>query len=170
MDSRWWRCVNVCSSTVTNVPLWPGLSVMGRPCLCEGRAVFGKSLKLLPNFTINLKPPLKSKVYLRDIHVENKCMNTKREKVSGMNREMGVDLYTLVILCIRASQEALVVKNPPANAGDTRDEGSISGSGRSPGKGNGTTVQYLGWKILQTRGVWRTTVHAATKSNWALYA
>ena len=92
-------------------------------------------------------------------------MNTKREKVSGMNREMGVDLYTLVILCIRASQEALVVKNPPANAGDTRDEGSISGSGRSPGKGNGTTVQYLGWKILQTRGVWWTTVHAATKSN-----
>ena len=62
-----------------------------------------------------------------------------------------------------ASLMAQWVKNLPANAGDTRDEGSISGSGRSPGKGNGTTIQYLGWKILQTRGVWRTTVHGATK-------
>ena len=69
-------------------------------------------------------------------------MDTKRGKVSGMNREMGVDLYRLVILCIRASQEALVVKNPLANAGDARDEGLIPGSGRSPGKGNGATVQY----------------------------
>ena len=66
---------------------------MGRPCLCGDRAVFGKSVKLLPNFTINLKPHLKSEVYLRDIHVENKCMDTKRGKVSGMNREMGVDIY-----------------------------------------------------------------------------
>ena len=32
----------------------------------------------------------------------------------------------------------LVVKNPPASAGDVRDEGSIPGSGRSPGEGNGT--------------------------------
>ena len=33
-----------------------------------------------------------------------------------------------------ASQVSLVVKNPPANAGDIRDTGSISGLGRSPGK------------------------------------
>ena len=32
---------------------------------------------------------------------------------------------------------ALVVKNPPANAGELRDAGSIPGSGRSPGRGNG---------------------------------
>ena len=31
---------------------------------------------------------------------------------------------------------ALVVKNPPANAGDIRDVGSIPGSGRSPGGGH----------------------------------
>ena len=35
-----------------------------------------------------------------------------------------------------------VVKNPPANAGDTRDAGSISGSGRSPGGGHGNPLQY----------------------------
>ena len=37
---------------------------------------------------------------------------------------------------------ALVVKNPAANAGDIRDVGSIPGSGRSPGGGNGNPFQY----------------------------
>ena len=35
-----------------------------------------------------------------------------------------------------------MVKNPPANAGDARDVGSIPGSGRSPGEGNGSPLQY----------------------------
>ena len=35
-----------------------------------------------------------------------------------------------------------MVKNLPANAGDTRDSGLISGSGRSPGVGNGNPLQY----------------------------
>ena len=42
----------------------------------------------------------------------------------------------------RASQVVLVVKNSPANAGDRRDAGLISGSGRSPGEGNNNTLQY----------------------------
>jgi len=36
----------------------------------------------------------------------------------------------------------LIVKNPPANAGDIRDVGSIPGSGRSPGGGNDNPLQY----------------------------
>ena len=35
-----------------------------------------------------------------------------------------------------------MVKNPPANAGDARDAGSILESGRSPGAGNGNSLQY----------------------------
>ena len=35
-----------------------------------------------------------------------------------------------------------MVKNPPANAGDTGDAGSIPKSGRSPGEGNGDPLQY----------------------------
>ena len=35
-----------------------------------------------------------------------------------------------------------MVKNPPANAGDARDLGSIPVSGRSPGEGNGNPLQY----------------------------
>ena len=41
-----------------------------------------------------------------------------------------------------ASQVTLVVKNPPANAGDIRHTGSTPGSGRSPGGGNGNLFQY----------------------------
>ena len=40
-----------------------------------------------------------------------------------------------------ASQVALVVKNLPANAGDVRDVGLISGSGRLPGGGHDNTLQ-----------------------------
>ena len=40
-----------------------------------------------------------------------------------------------------ASLLAQLIKNPPANAGDVRDSGSIPGSGRSPGEGNGTLLQ-----------------------------
>jgi len=41
-----------------------------------------------------------------------------------------------------ASQVALGVKNPPANAGDVRNVGSLLGSGRSPEVGIGTLLQY----------------------------
>ena len=42
-----------------------------------------------------------------------------------------------------SSQVALVVKNLPANAEGMRDVGSIPGSGRTPGEGNGSPLQYL---------------------------
>ena len=42
-----------------------------------------------------------------------------------------------------AFQVALVVKNLPANAGDSREAGSIPGLGRSPGVGNGNPLQYF---------------------------
>ena len=40
-----------------------------------------------------------------------------------------------------------MVKNPPDNAGDSRDAGSIPGLGRPPGVGNGNPLQYSCWKI-----------------------
>ena len=58
----------------------------------------------------------------------------------------------------------LVVKNPPANAGDARDLGFIPGSGRSPGVGNGTPHQYFYLENLLDRGAWWTTVHGPVKS------
>ena len=46
-----------------------------------------------------------------------------------------------------------VVKNPPANAGDTRDTGLIPGWGRSPGGGNGNPFQYC-LENATDRGAW----------------
>ena len=53
-----------------------------------------------------------------------------------------------------------MVKNPPANAGDL---GSIPGSGRSPGKGNGNTLQYSCLENPMDRGVWWAEVHGVAK-------
>ena len=58
---------------------------------------------------------------------------------------------------------ALVVKNPPANAGDIRDVGSIPGLGRSPRVGNGNPVQYSFVQNPMDRGAWRATVHRVAK-------
>ena len=47
-----------------------------------------------------------------------------------------------------------VVKNMPANAGDARDVGSIPGSGRSPGEGNGNPLWYSCLENAMDRGAW----------------
>ena len=59
---------------------------------------------------------------------------------------------------------ALVVKNPPANAGDIRDTGSIPESGRSPGEGHGYLLHYSHLENPMDRGVWRAAVHRIAKS------
>ena len=43
---------------------------------------------------------------------------------------------------VRNSQVAMVVKNPPASAGDLRDTGPIPGWVRSPGRRHGNPLQY----------------------------
>ena len=63
-----------------------------------------------------------------------------------------------------ASQVVLVVKNPPANAGDIKDAGSISVSGRSPGEGHGNPLQYSCWQNPTHRGAWQATVHGVANS------
>ena len=64
----------------------------------------------------------------------------------------------------RASQVALVVENPPANAGDTRDMDFIPGSGRSPGEGSNNLLQYSYLENPMDRGVWWAMVHRVPKS------
>ena len=68
---------------------------------------------------------------------------------------------TLTYSLSRASQVVLVVENPPANARVVGDTGSVPGSGRFPGVGNGTPVQYscLG------RGAWSATVRGTAEQD-----
>ena len=57
-----------------------------------------------------------------------------------------------------------MVKNPPADAGDPRDLGSITGSGRFPAERNGNPSQYSCLENSTARGSWQITVHGITKS------
>ena len=58
-----------------------------------------------------------------------------------------------------------VVKNPPANAGDAADAGSIPGSGRSPGEGNDNPLQHSCLGNSMDREAWRVTVHGVAKES-----
>ena len=61
-----------------------------------------------------------------------------------------------------------MVKNLPANAGDTEDMGSIPRLGRSPGGGNGNPLQYSCPPNCMDRGAWWATVHGVAKSQTQL--
>ena len=54
-------------------------------------------------------------------------------------------------------------KSLPANAGDTRDTGSITGSGRSPGVQNGNPLQYPCLENSMDREARLATAHGVTK-------
>ena len=57
-----------------------------------------------------------------------------------------------------------MVKNLPANAGDTGDAVLMPGLGRSPGEGTGNSLQYSCLGNPMDRGAWGATVHGVTKS------
>ena len=67
-----------------------------------------------------------------------------------------------------ASQVVLVVKNPPANVGDTRDVDSIPGLGKSPGVGSGNPLQYSCLQNSMDREAWQATAHGVAKSQTRL--
>ena len=65
-------------------------------------------------------------------------------------------LFTEHLLCAKQGvRGGSVVKNLPANAGDM---GSVPGSGRSPGEGNGNPLQYSRLENPMDRGAWQATV------------
>ena len=57
-----------------------------------------------------------------------------------------------------------MIKNPPTNAGDARDMSSIPGSGRSPGVGNGNSLQCSCLENSMDRGACWVTFHGVMKS------
>ena len=61
-----------------------------------------------------------------------------------------------------------MVKNPPAVAGDVRNAGSVPGSGRSPGVGNGNPLQYSCLENSMDRGAWWATVHGVAEGQTRL--
>ena len=86
-----------------------------------------------------------------------------------VNRDDILLLFEDIYPLIWASQVALVVKNPCANAGDVRDMGLIPGSGRCPGGGHGNLLQHFCLKNHMNRVSWLATVHGAANNpnGWA---
>ena len=62
----------------------------------------------------------------------------------------------------------LVVKNPPANAGDVREVGSIPGWGKSPGGGQGNPLQCSCLENPMHRGARQAIIHRMAKSQTRL--
>ena len=84
-------------------------------------------------------------------------MEVTRRLVSPNNRHCLIKENRLPLV-------AQLVKNLPANAGDTRDAGSIPGLERSPGEVNGNPLQYSCLENPMDRGAWRATVSGVAKS------
>ena len=75
-----------------------------------------------------------------------------------------LDIYSVFPLCFEESKCTIpggsVSKESACNVGDP---GLISGSGRSPGEGNGYPLQYSCLENSMDRGAWRATVHGITR-------
>ena len=56
-----------------------------------------------------------------------------------------------------------MVNNLPASVGDARDAGSIPGTGRSPGGGNGNLLQHSCLENSMDRGAWRAVIHGVAE-------
>ena len=71
----------------------------------------------------------------------------------------------MCIYHILAFPDGSVVKNPRVNTGDAGDTGSIPGSRRSPGEGNGNPLQYSCLENPMDREDWWAAVHGVAKSD-----
>ena len=70
-----------------------------------------------------------------------------------------INLSKVIYAALRASQVALVVKNPPANTGYARHANLIPGLRRSLGEENGNPLHYSCLENPTDRGAWQATVH-----------
>ena len=103
----------------------------------------------------------------REENVGNKSSSIPIHCTVLSSKGQHFNLISIVIGWYGLSQVVIVVKNLPANAGDTRDLGSIPGSGRSHGRGNGNPLQYSCLENFVGRGAWWATGLGAAKSNLA---
>ena len=69
----------------------------------------------------------------------------------------------VIYIYIWASQVVIVVKNLPSSSGDLRGGGLIPGSGRTPGRGHGSPLQYSCLENPMDRGAWQLTVHGVAR-------
>ena len=101
---------------------------------------------------------------VRELRSHKLCSVAKNNSSSSNNNNDN----TSYLMELWASGVMLVVKNPPANAGDIRDTGSVPVSRRSPGRGNSNPLQYSCLENPMDKGAWQATVYRVTKSQTQL--
>ena len=123
-------------------------------------------LKLLPEppCLCPLRFPAECRVDTRRLYLTGRMMppSSYLPYAPGAFSESSHEGHTTVLH--EASQGALVVKNPPANAEDRRGAGLIPGLGRSPRGGHSNPLQYSYLENPMDRGAWWATVHRVIKS------
>ena len=92
----------------------------------------------------------------------------KRKKTQEDERWLDQQENRLPAIPLPGFSDGSGVKNPPANAGDAGDLGSIPGLGRSPGGGNGNPLQYSCLENPMDRGAWQPTVQGVTSTQTQL--
>ena len=88
--------------------------------------------------------------------------------INSVEQTVFVYMHVYMHVCMGGVPGGSVVEKSPANAGDTGDTGSIPGSGRSPGEGNGNPLQCSCLGNPMDRGAWWATGHWVTQSQTCL--
>ena len=105
-----------------------------------------------------------SEDWARRWHGRSECGEPGGAKSVGKPVAMGIGDKVLFDSFSGASQVVLVIKNPPANAGDIRDMGLILGLGKAPRRRHGNPFQYFCLEHPMDRGGWQGAVHRVTQS------
>ena len=98
---------------------------------------------------------------LNSIQVYVNCFYNKNKPLHYLFHNRNTSVCFIII----ASQVLLVVKNPPANAGDVRDWVQSLGQEDSPREGHSNRLQYFCLQNLLDREAWRATVHRIPESD-----
>ena len=104
----------------------------------------------LSSFLISL---LTLQLFMKDHRLHGICLNSPAMPTILFIKISDLSELTFVF------PDGSVVKNPPVKAGDIEDGGSIPGSGRYTGRGNGNPLQYSCLESPMDRGAWQATVH-----------
>ena len=103
------------------------------------------------------------------------CCDPHEKRLTGMAYSVDLQMQWRHLLLPSWEWELLLwrtslgpSKGREINAEDARDTGSISESGRSPGVGNGNSLQNACLKSSRDRGAWRATIHGGPKSQTRL--
>ena len=113
---------------------------------CEKVVQFDSFACSCPDFPTPFSGKGKKKAFFPTVY---SCLLCHR-----LTDHISMGLFRGSLFCSMGFPGGSVVKNPPANAGDTRDTDSIPGLRRSPGRGNSNPLQHSCLENPMDKGTW----------------